>query len=374
MRQIQIASPSDKEGMKALWQICFGDSKAFTDWFFTHRFAPFYSVCVKEAGRIIGAMQSFPLHISIRGVTLPAAIVAGVSIHPDFRGQGLMHDMFSFYMNEMRSRGVLVVPHTPSKLNTFFSIGHFPVTDCAYATLSEEIPPFGRPSPYVDDFDLANCGDALFPCYQAFWGRYSCMIDRSLGDFYLKMADYRADGAKCLAFRHGEDVLGYLIYYAPKNSLFVEECTPLAPAIQSDLLKALHHKWPGRKINAKLSPYIPLSLPDYSVEVRPKSVMGAVRIDALLQAVVGSGGDNLHVELNDPVVAQNNGCFTLSGKPSSQKADITMACGRLVQLICGYYSIFDLVEKGWALVSHADLCEQIDRLLPKMNCFIFDEY
>lgn len=370
MITVQMAQTADKEQIKALWSLCFGDSGPFMDWFFSHRFVPRYTACIKEGERLVGAMQSYPLHILIRGVSLPCAIIAGVSIHPDFRGQGLMKKMFSFYMNEMRKKGIMVTPHTPAHLPTFFSFGHYPVTDTAYATMEKAE---GRPSLFVSEVPLGGEADSLLSCYSAFARSYSGMIDRSMADFQLKMDDYRADGARCLAWRHRGEVLGYLVYYSSKE-VKAEECIALSSPISDELLSHLAFLHPGKKISAKLSPYLPLSLPDFSVTIRPKGVMGVVHMQQLLHSLLPKEGAPFTVQVEDPILPANCGLFTLSGQPTKTAPQVSLSCGRLAQLLCGYYSLDELVQNNMAVIYDPDAAREIDRLLPKMPCFIVDEY
>jgi hypothetical protein len=88
------------------------------DWFFAHRFVPGFAACVKDGPRLVGAMQSYPLHVRIRGASIPCAIIAEFPSTP-ITGPGLMGKMLAFYMNEMRKKGIVVCPHTPARLPTF---------------------------------------------------------------------------------------------------------------------------------------------------------------------------------------------------------------------------------------------------------------
>jgi hypothetical protein len=45
MPDVRIAQPQDRDGFRNLWRICFGDSEAFMDWFFSERYFPEFSVC-----------------------------------------------------------------------------------------------------------------------------------------------------------------------------------------------------------------------------------------------------------------------------------------------------------------------------------------
>lgn len=372
MISVQLAETADKEQIRALWSVCFGDSGPFMDWFFAHRFVPGFAACVKDGPRLVGAMQSYPLHVRIRGASIPCAIIAGVSIHPDYRGRGLMGKMLAFYMNEMRKKGIVVCPHTPARLPTFFALGHYPVTDAAYGVLQgggEDA------SPFVSELSLPREAGALLPCYSFFARGYSGIIDRSMADFQLKMDDYASDGARCLAWKEAGAVMGYVVYYTP-HDILAEECVALRPRVLEGLLSHLARLFPGKKISAKLSPSMPLSLPGFSATVRPKGVMGAANIQELLRLAAPKEKDcpSFAMEVEDPVVPGNRGLFTLSGEIAKEAPRIRLPAGRLTQLICGYASLDELIQQEAVTLFDRAAAAELNRLLPKMPCFIVDEY
>ncbi len=63
---------SDREEIRALWWLRFGDSETFTDWFFSERFSPDHSAVSVEDGRVVSAIQSFRFILKFGTLCSPA--------------------------------------------------------------------------------------------------------------------------------------------------------------------------------------------------------------------------------------------------------------------------------------------------------------
>ena len=103
---LRFASMADKSALKALWDLCFSEDAAFLNWFFDNRFLPDFCPVWQEDGQIAACLHALPVHIRLRNQILPAAIVAGVSTHPDFRGRGLMGKVMAALLRRLRAEGI----------------------------------------------------------------------------------------------------------------------------------------------------------------------------------------------------------------------------------------------------------------------------
>ncbi|MHB1315284.1 MAG: GNAT family N-acetyltransferase [Christensenellales bacterium] len=369
MDGVRMAAANDLTGIKDLWNVCFHDSKNFTDWFFRYRYAPAYTACIEENGRIISAMQSWPLFLSIRGWIVPAAMVAGVSTHPDYEGRGYMSKMFRFYMQRMREKGILVTPHTPAHLPTFFSKGHYPVSDTAYLVIDQVKTEL---APSIPAAPLGGLLDSLYTAYDTFCGYYSGIVMRSLSDFYFKCADYSADGGMAVIVKNANNVEGYTVFYDTDEGIFAEEFVAREKSVQEKLLNELLCRANNRKLRVKLPPDHQLHQFDNVIQIRPQGVMGVADLSALLRTVCGN--PRFVASVSDPVIAEHNGMMDFMGAASKQEPHIRLDAGHLTQLLVGYKSLAELEAEGSAEVLNRSMAQEIDRFLPKCSCFIIDEY
>jgi len=103
----------------------------------------------------------------------------------------------SVEMEMLRQKDILVAPHTPAVLESYFSFGHFPVADASYLEC-KSVPAY----PVSKNIHLLSAKadfDRIYPIYLTFAKKYSGMILRSKADFLRKCDDYAADGGKCVS-------------------------------------------------------------------------------------------------------------------------------------------------------------------------------
>lgn len=370
MQQVRAATAADRAQIRALWSLCFGDSDAFMDWFFSERYFPSLASCLEEDGEIRSALQSYPIHVRIRDRIVKASMLAGVSTHPAYAGRGYMRRIILRYMQTVRDAGIPVAVYTPAHLPTFFSRGHFPATDTRHLEIAA-----ARADSLPEGVLAQSMCEGLAPlhaCYQQSLGAYSGAVSRSLADFLFKFRDYASDGAKCYALWEGDAVRGYCVCFSEPERLHAEEVAALDEAAYRTLLDALCFAADGRTLHAKLPPVPAIMYPAARQEVRPQGVMGVADIAALLSAVLGDA--SLRFAVTDASVPQNAGVWNGAGMPDDRPPHFTAEAGRLGQLLCGYASAEELMEREQLTMHDTGALRALRAQLPKLPCYIVDEY
>ena len=366
MAEVRVAEMKDKKDFYRLWQICFGDSDAFCDWFFENRFSPEHSIVLEAEGKITSCMQAFPYTVQVRGKDIPGAMLCGVSTHPDHRGKGYMGKIFSYEMNHLRKMGYHVAVHTPAILPSYFSFGHLPVADASYL----------RCNVIPSQKNITNCcilnekeWYRCFPLYEKFAEKYSGIIKRTESDFLRKAADYAADGGQMLAYIEDNIVKGYAFFYKTKEEMLCVE------AVSEDdywklLMDGLFAHGAGLKLSIKLPPEVRISYSFSTLERLQKGVMGLCNAAGLLKEL------QLQIpytfRIKDSVVAENNGIFDFQGNLSQALPVFEISSGHLLQVLVGYHSFDELIHE--IEIYDNDKFEEVNLLLPKQNCYIIDEY
>ncbi len=364
MEQVRIAESKDKTAYKELWKICFGDSDAFCQWFFDHRFCPSYSACLEAEGVLPSAMQAFPYKILIRGKQIEGAMLCGVCTHPEYRKRGYMGKIFSYNMKVLREKERAVAVHTPAVLESYFPFGHEPVADACYWT-AEHIPAMQKKSLVFLEGEERK---RAFGCYQEFAKRYSGIVWRTEEDFLRKMDDYQADGGR-IAVDHKEHPSAYVCYYLTEEELTCVEAVGETAALQS-LLESIVSHGEGRRLSVKLPPDTEIMLPFGKKEIKQKGVMGLSNISMLLHRLELQSEASFLVR--DSVVAENNGCFDLSGRHSQRPPAFVIEAGKLLPVLVGYRSLEE--QRPWIEVNEEKGFLEIAAKLPKVPCYIIDEY
>lgn len=364
----RLARREDRDALMEIWRVCFGDPEPFIQWFFTARFVPEYSAVTEVDGKVVSCAHALPQHIRLRGVLLPCAVVAGVATLPDYAGRSCMRKTFTHLMQTMRGYAVPLLPHRPAVLETFYKLGHFPVSDTQYIRSD------GAPREACRDgceaLSIRENYGALYRCYAAYARRYSGMIARSYADFVLKCADYLSCGAQCLAVYAAGEVTGYCIYFDGDKELLGEECVAHSDAAYTALCTGLAARAGSRPFTLRLASDARVSVSGATASVEPRSVMGVSDIRPVLRAVGLTGGA---VEVTDPVLPENAGVYDLSGVRTEKEPQLRLSAGRLLQWAVGYRAMADIAAAGEAEVFHADILQKMDSV-GTCPCFIIDEY
>jgi predicted acetyltransferase len=372
LKQIRQALWSDKKEFEYLWKTCFGDSDTFINWLFSRRFLPSYSVCIKEEHRMVSCMQSYPLHIFIRGKLVRGAMLCGVCTHPHFRKKGYMKELFSYMMHSLYDDDIILAVHTPAVLNSYYSFGHYPVSNACYLT-ADRIPLFQKTSS-VCEVDLqSEHFHGVYRCYHQLSKKYSGCVSRTAADFYLKWEDYAADGGKCIVFFSESIIKGYCFYYKTDTLLQAVEVMADSENSMRQLMEGLFSYGTGLTLSVKLpSDFESLSFGFTRIKKVPKGVAGGIHIAKLLNTVSSFDGYAIHV--TDPILAENNGVFDLRGNKVQQEPDISISAGHLTQILMGYLTLQEAIREGYVQVYHSVQAQRINLLFPKTNCYIVDEY
>lgn len=371
MKTLRQAVTADKQQFRNLWDISFNDTKEFSDWLFDTRFVPQYSAVIEEDnGFISSEVQSLPICLRVRDELIPSAIMIGACTHPDFKRRGYMKELYTYYMNMVREMGIVLCPHTPAVLKTYFYVGHYPVSDTAF--IKTDFSEGAQVSGDIVIKDLkGNLGD-IFECYNIAASKFSGIAYRSYADFKLKCADYAVCSAKCACVLKDNKVMAYAIYFDEKDMIYGEEIMSLDELSEQKIVNFLFNEGKCRKVTVKLPPSTKSEYNNGIKSVAPRNVCGIADVSALLKAV--GKGLGYTIEIKDEAVKGNNGVFDFSGNATDKKPQLLMPVYRFAQWIFGYKSLEEIRKGEDIEIFDEKAFDELNKLFPKLNCHIIDEY
>lgn len=433
--EFRMANKNDKSSFIDLWKICFEDTEDFIKWFFDNRFFPEYSVCGVIDGTVVCAMQSMPMPIWIRGKSISGAIVVGVCTHPDHRGRHHMKNMFTYYMEQMRQKRIFAITYKPENIQTYFSLGHYPVTRTIHLSVSASAagqqvqnqsrvaiqPDFINETEFVtdsitevesgaltffrtgaiNDFSL-NELKMCFDLYTSLASYYSGMVDRDMSLFSLKSQDYASvDGRLLMCFNNPNDnelssneLIGYCFYFDTKKETYGEELLAKNDFALKEIINKFYRLAKGKDLKLKIPPNFSTVLNNYSQDIdngcakSPQNVMGITNINEFIRELdIGRFKNRdilkqLVVEVRDPILPENSVKINFLGESSSIHPCISVGIGYFVQSLCGYCNLFDFVSKVDSssssdtpiIIYDMEKAKKINEILCLCECFIIDEY
>lgn len=368
----RVCTMEDKPYLRALWQMCFGDSDSFLEYYFEKRFCPEYTVCTIENDELVNAMYSFPVNMYIRGCIIPAAMLAGFSTDERYRGRGYMSGAYKLLVNNLAKSGIAVAPHTPVKHESYYPLENYTATDTKFIKGIAEKP---KKIPAGVNFGRMSEVGKLYAVYMSFAVKYSGTLARSMFDFKLKIYDLISDGGEFIISEKNGEAKGYALYFNSVDGLTAVEVVSDCDETTQSLVSALAFIADNKQIKIKLPADQRAELNGCETSVIPHGVAALVDAHRLMESVF-KNEDSVIIKLDDSVCECNNGYFRLNGEriEACENADIVINAGYFLQFAEGYKSLGELEEEGKAVVNNLEVIDILDKKYPKVKCFICDEY
>lgn len=199
-------SPCDREEAAALWREIFGDSEAFTEWFFQERFCPEYSCAAYHDGHIVAMTLGRPTEILVEGKAHKALLISGVSTLPAYRGRGLMHALVSVQIEHARADGFSCCYLHPVAESLYASLGFRNGTDALLIASDGN----RERAAYTirEGADIR----AMRAVYEAICKTHDGMQLRDDAEFAAILRDYACDGGTTAVAYGGETPVGYVCW------------------------------------------------------------------------------------------------------------------------------------------------------------------
>ena len=196
--------PRDRENAAALWREIFGDSEAFTDWFFQERFYPEYSCAAIHEGRMVAMTLGRPTEILVEGKVHKALLISGVSTRPEYRKRGLMNLVMNLQIHYARKSGFSCCYLYPDIETLYASLGFRNGTD-AIVIRSDET---RKTKPF--SIRIGAEIPAMRVVYDAICKTHDGMQLRNEAEFSAVLRDYACDGGTSAVAYDGETPVGYI--------------------------------------------------------------------------------------------------------------------------------------------------------------------
>ncbi len=202
LRRMQYA---DRAQAAKLWFDIFGDTEAFTAWYFGERFSPDESFAAFDGERLVAMTLGRGTEIRVEGKTHKALLISGVSTLPDYRGNGLMHRLVSMQIEDAKQKGYACCYLHPVAESLYAKLGF---QNGTYASLVQSDPNRTH-APYT--IRVGTDAETMRTVYDSLLVRYNGMQLRDKAEIEALLRDYGADGFTMLtAYENGEPV-GYCI-------------------------------------------------------------------------------------------------------------------------------------------------------------------
>lgn len=125
---IALANKTNAEELKKIWQICFGDSRAYIDSFFQKQMKPENTLVHYDTQELPAAMLFLlPAELNVQGQAFPAQYLYAACTLPEYRGRGYMKQLVDAASELGKKRGIantILVPAEESLFEFYKKCGY----------------------------------------------------------------------------------------------------------------------------------------------------------------------------------------------------------------------------------------------------------
>ena len=369
----------------ALWQYCFRDDDAFSQWYFHHRANAVLAALDEDDSTIIAQLLTVPGDVLLRGQQRSGQLVSGVATAPAFRSRGHMTDLMRETLAYLHAQNSAVSTLFPFDYGFYQKYGWAQCADSLDIRAKLSQLPSARPEGAFQVFDDITGHEADFSAiYHACFANHSGLLVRSGSGFTNWVTAKATAHDHAALYSYNGSPEGYLLYRFAGRTLEVYEMGTLTPRARRDCLSFLAG-------HASLLEDLVLTTPAddptwrllhekaRTVTLKPQGMLRLVSITQALTGLPTTGNASVVLQIQDQFAPWNQGNWQFSAAngalqvtPTAAPAAATLSIDALTQWAVGYASAQALAHRGLNLPPAA--IAAMDELLAQQPTFLFEKY
>lgn len=123
---IQFADDNTKQEVRDMWKICFGDSDAYMNIYFDHKYRNDNTLIYIKDNKPVASLQMVFYNMSFHGSEIPIAYLSGLCTLPDYRSRGYMKQLIVKSYQVVTEREIplmVLVPQDMGVMNYYERFG-----------------------------------------------------------------------------------------------------------------------------------------------------------------------------------------------------------------------------------------------------------
>ncbi len=328
IKEIEVLGKSDiqvTQELYDLWRECFGDTKEYTDFYFSWKVKDNRIVSIYKQERLSSMLHLNPYEVKVRNKTERLNYIVGVATRPEDRRQGLMKLLLETTLNQMYEEQMPFTYLMPAAEAIYLPFG--------FRIVYNQVPwkqrllqtgyRIGRDAdPNLIDGSMkvirvTDDNEEAIAVLTAFTGQYlsqcyDIYADRS--PYYYKRLIQEMESGKggVLLCMREEEPVGY-ISYMTDGGLGIAEC------IYQPEQEELFFNTVASKILDEVMPQ-PEAAEQTADHSTPSIMARIVDFQAFTENLTAGEEFTLTVKVEDPIIKANNGVYLLSFSEEGCKA------------------------------------------------------
>jgi predicted acetyltransferase len=289
--------------LQQLYRRCFDDSEAFVDYYFQQRYTDERTQCIMRDSQPVAALQTLSYPMLFGGRLCATAYLSAVCTHPDYRHQGLMHNLLVQTHQALAARGVAAAWLIPAKpwlydvyakqqyATVFYQETELVLVEQLELTTNCRVESL-KPEWTVEVFDFFN--------EQLLKKPYAILHTEE--DFKVVLGALQLEHGSLLVAFTAEHISGVALVTSEGKIL---ELLANSATERAALLREVGLRYRLQAVTCVVEPV--------SAAKKPFGMLRVISAEKLLKLYAATHFDcSMTINLRDEELPENNGCYTLS--------------------------------------------------------------
>lgn len=344
---IEHAEKEDELRIKDLWEIGFGETKEFLDFYFRERYKQEGTFVARESEQVVASLQTLPTMLHHRGRNLLSAYILGVVTHPGHRKLGYAGSLMKAALLEQSQKGILVSTLIPAQPYLFDVYQKYGFTEI-FSIQEQEILlndlklKVSKNEYTIGRYDRGNLCfstgemERFYEFYTQAYKHVTCSLLKSKEDFLFCIKEFLLFEGDIYTAVQKNQIVACAFLAGGERNRFVKELLFTDENSKNFLLHEISRESKQDTIIVKAPPEN-----NSGVSSKPLGMARVTQVYGVLQALAKEKAFSLCVKVTDPVIQENNNVFQVKndkikiGK-ANDIVDLSLTIQEFTRLALGY--------------------------------------
>ncbi|MGL6201098.1 MAG: GNAT family N-acetyltransferase [Lachnospiraceae bacterium] len=371
--EIRKLKPSEHGRTRSLWEAVFpDDTKAFLDYYYNIKtIGNEIYVAENQNHEICSMLQLNPYMMQMGECEFNSHYIVGVATREDYRKRGLMRELLHASLLNMYVRGEIFTFLMPAAEAIYrpydFRFVYRQKQGIVKGKRDEK-------AEYVFRNAIPEDCEAMAEFAREQLAPYQVYAKRDSAYYAVMQKEQESENGSVMLIQKGEMLTGFFAYAKSANGYEIRE--PLLAKGHEDAILHAVYRLTGDE-NAAVKCYGIETAVNDAVS-KPIIMFRILHPEAVFEAIIAMDTLDVYLNITDPIITENNGCFHLTAAAGKsvravkmaerQEAD-TITIAALASLLFGYLGLDAIIgEEGVSL--SAETAMQLEKLRPLSKIFL----
>lgn len=306
--QIESLTYNEHEYTRPLWEMTFDeDSEEFIDFYYNYKVNNNSIWVAKEDELILSMAQLNPYQVHLGTAIVPAHYIVGVATHEEYRRQGLMRNILqaSFqHLYDNKEPFTYLMPAKEEYYTGFDFLSVYYQKKGVLLTSSDETELSYKIALDEDFEELAQFSETLLS------KKYRLFVHREVSYYQTLKAQFEAEHGGIICVYDANTLIGYF-FFGEHDTIEVIEPVCL-DSYKEEFTRVIAKVFKESEKEIHVTAFDYLNEDDFkNIVTKPVTMIRIICLDMFFKYMKASEPIELVIEVQDPLIEQNNGVYEL---------------------------------------------------------------